>query len=232
MLSFTHAAVAPLWSDLDLTVHRGEFIAVLGPNGVGKSTLLHTVLGTRALTAGEVRTDARIGYIPQQRMFEDIPVRARDLVDLALNHKPAWWRRKSVSGSSLELLESVGALGLADRRVGSLSGGQQQLIRQAQALACDPELLLCDEPLLSLDLNMQEKVVGMLAERRQTKGTAILFVTHSINPVLQHVDRVLYLGPHGHRIGSVEEVMTSESLSELYGSKVTVVRVDDRLVVL
>ena len=98
LIHFHDAAVAPLWSSLNLAVDRGEFIAVLGPNGVGKSTLLGTILGTRKLTAGCVDVDCRVGFIPQQRMFPaDLPLRARDLVSLSLAHG-AFRRRGRVQG--------------------------------------------------------------------------------------------------------------------------------------
>ena len=87
-------------------------------------------------------------------------------------------------------------------------------MRIAQALATEPRLLLCDEPLLSLDPRHQREVVRLIDDRRRAKGTAILFVTHEINPVLPYVDRVLYLADGRFRIGSVDEVMTSRSLSD------------------
>ena len=125
-------------------------------------------------------------------------------------------------------LASVGAKAFADRRAGLLSGGQQQLIRQAQAFSQDPELLLCDEPLLSLDPARARETVARLSEH----PAAVVCVTHSINPVLGVVDRVLYIGPEGHVVGSVGEVMRSEVLSELYGTRVDVLEVDGRMVVL
>ena len=216
------AAVAPLWSGLDLAVDEGEFIAVLGPNGVGKSTLLSTLLGTRRLTHGSAHVNGRVGFIPQQHMFpKDLPVRGRDLV--------SWAMGKRTPKADVEAqLASVGADSFADQRVGLLSGGQQQLIRQAQAFSQDPELLLADEPLLSLDPARARDTVARL----HAHPAAVVCVTHSINPVLGVVDRVLYLGPQGHVIGDVSEVMRSEVLSELYGTRVDVVEVDGRMVVL
>ncbi len=97
----------------------------------------------------------------------------------------------------------------ADRPVGQLSGGEQQRVRIAQALATDPTLLLCDEPLLSLDLQHQQAVTALVDRRRRTHDTAVVFVTHEINPVLPYVDRVLYLAGGRFRVGTVDEVMTS-----------------------
>lgn len=229
-LTFAGAAVAPLWSDLDLEVRPGEFLAVLGPNGVGKSTLIGAVLGTRALTAGTVRATSAIGYIPQQRMFDpELPMRVRDLVGLSAAH--GIFRRRPPRDRIDAALADVGAEGIADRRVGTLSGGQQQLVRQAQALVGDPELLLCDEPLLSLDPAAQRAAVERFDRRRREHGTAVVFVTHGINPILRHCDRVLYITPHGHRAGAVEEIMTSETLSDLYRTDITVATVGGKLVV-
>lgn len=228
---FRDASIEPLWRDLNLTVQPGEFLALLGSNGVGKSTLLNSALGTQALSSGTVSATEKIGYIPQQRMFDpDLPIRARDLVGLSvasgvMRHRRP--RREQVDAA----LRRVGAEHLADARVGALSGGQQQLIRQAQALAKNPQLLLCDEPLLSLDLKAQKDTVARLDEYRRETGAAVVFVTHSINPILEVTDSVLYITPHGHRQGSVEEVINSATLSELYQTDIAVAEINGKLVI-
>ena len=232
-----------LWSGLDLDVAPGEFLAVLGPNGSGKTTLLQVLLGLLPLAAGEVLVDgaapargsADVGYIPQQKTLDPLtPLRGRDLVGLGLDgHRfgPGLGRRRARTQRVYDALAQVDALEYADAPVGALSGGEQQRLRVAQALVGDPRLLLADEPLLSLDLARQRAVVGLVERRRREHGTAVVFVTHEVNPVLPHVDRILYLVDGRFRIGTPEEVMTSATLSELYRTDVEVVRVRDRLVV-
>ena len=104
----------------------------------------------------------------------------------------------------------------ADAPVGLLSGGEQQRLRIAQALLGNPRVLLCDDPLLSLDLGNQQEVIALIDEQRRSSGTAVVFVTHEVNPVLPITDRVLYLVGGNWAIGKPEEVMTSQRLSGLY----------------
>jgi zinc/manganese transport system ATP-binding protein len=231
-----------LWSGLNLEVCKGEFVAVLGANGSGKSSLIKAILGLQPLTSGTLtiagrpprRGSDRIGYIPQERrLAPTTPMRARDLVRLGIDGQ-RWgpgWPNAARNRRIVQILQSVGASHLADVPVHQLSGGEQQRVRIAQSLATDPQLLLCDEPLLSLDLNHQRAVVNLIDQRRRSHGTAVMFVTHEINPVLPYVDRVLYLADGRFRIGTVDEVMTSESLSALYGSRIEVIRSGPRIIV-
>jgi zinc/manganese transport system ATP-binding protein len=231
-----------LWSGLSIDVHAGEFVAVLGPNGSGKTSLLKTILGQQRLDSGAIefdghpvrRGDRRIGYIPQQKLIAPgTPMRARDLVALGVNgHR--WGLpittpsdRAQVEG----LIDAVGARRYANDPVGSLSGGEQQRLRVGQALAGDPALLLCDEPLLSLDLQHQRGVSELIDRRRRDHGSAVVFVTHDVNPVLGMVDKVLYLAGGRFREGTPDEVLRSDVLTDLYGTPVDVIRSRGRIVV-
>jgi len=131
-----------------------------------------------------------------------------------------------------EVLEAVGATTYADAPVGLLSGGEQQRLRIAQALLGDPRVLLCDEPLLALDLASQRAVTELIDRRRCNAGTPVVFVTHEVNPVLPYVDRILYLVRGRWAIGTPNEILTSERLSDLYGIPVDVLKVRDRFIVL
>nr|WP_208382393.1 metal ABC transporter ATP-binding protein [Microbacterium ulmi] len=232
-----------MWSGLDLDVRPGELVAVLGPSGSGKTTLLRAILGLEQLSEGTItalgapvrsRGNRHIGYIPQQRpLARDTSLRGRDLVRLGVDgHRFGFpLPRRSDSLRVGALLDAVGAREFADRPVGLLSGGEQQRLRAGQALADDPGLLLCDEPLTSLDLANQQDVIGLIDRHRRERDAAVLLVTHDINPVLELVDRILYLANGRFTLGTPDEVLTSETLSALYGAPVFVLRAGDRLVV-
>lgn len=238
-----------LWSGLDLDVAPGEFIAILGPNGSGKSSLLRAILGETPLTSGGIEIAgepvrgggrrgsdaARLGYVPQQDSMADAAgIRGRDLVALGVDG-PRWGlglsRRRSRRATVDAALAAVDATTFADAPLDLLSGGERQRLRIAQALIGDPAVLLCDEPLLALDPASQELVADLIDGRRRSHDTAVLFVTHEINPVLRHVDRVLYLAAGHHVVGRPDDVLTSEQLSALYGAPVDVVRVHDRIII-
>ena len=233
-----------LWDHLDLTVRAGEFVAVLGPNGTGKTSLLKVLLGQLPLSTGTAtiagrRVEAgseRIGYVPQHRSVErGLSLRGQDLVGLGYDgHR--WGltslRDRSTKRAAVQrALQQVNGQRLAGVSVGVMSGGELQRVRIAQALATDPVLLLCDEPLLNLDPANARLVSSLIDHRRREADTAVLFVTHEVNPVLPYVDRVLYLVDGRFRVGTVEEVMTSATLSELYRADIQVVKVGNRYVV-
>lgn len=230
-----------LWSGLDLDVRPGELVAVLGPSGSGKTTLLRAILGLEPLSEGTItalgervrgRGNRRIGYLPQARPLTDTALRGRDLVALGVDgHRFGLpFPRRGDRARIDALVEAVGASAFADEPVGVLSGGEQQRLRVGQALADDPRLLLCDEPLTSLDLANQQAVVRLIDDHRKT-GAAVLLVTHDINPILGKVDRILYIANGRFTLGAPKDVLTSPVLTDLYGAPVFVLRAGDRLVV-
>jgi zinc/manganese transport system ATP-binding protein len=239
---------SPVWSGVDLQVDPGQFVAVLGPNGVGKSTLVKAILGLVALSGGELRvldrapgqSNDRIGYLPQRRNFEaNLRIRGVDIVRMGLDG--ARWgipvpggrssRARSEAARIAEVIELVGAGAYADRPIGQVSGGEQQRLLIAQALVQHPDLLLLDEPLDSLDLPNQATTAALIADICAT-GVAAMLVAHDVNPILSYLDRVVYLARGGAVEGTPEEVVTSDTLSRLYDTPVEVLRTSDgRLVV-
>jgi zinc/manganese transport system ATP-binding protein len=225
-----------VWSGANFQVGAGEFLTVLGSNGVGKSTLLRMVLGLLPPADGRLtvfgappqRGDPRIGYVPQRRALDpDLSISAEDVVGLGvdghrwgmrLSRRAGRQRREAVAGA----LAAVGAAGYARRAAGRLSGGEQQRMQLAQALVARPRLLLLDEPLASLDLRSQQAVSQLVADLRAEQGFTVVLVTHDINPVLAVTDRVMYIAGGSVSVGPPGEVITSENLSRLYQAEVEV----------
>lgn len=232
-----------LWEQLALTVPQGEFLAVLGSNGSGKTSLLRSILGLQPLTDGRVEVLGRparrgnplLGYVPQQRAFDvDLALRGRDLVAFGLDgHRWGWSLPSRPAARRVdEMLRAVDAQSYAGSPIGRLSGGEQQRLRIAQALIGHPRILLCDEPLLSLDPNYQQAIVELVSDWNHRHGATVVFVTHDINPVLSAIHRVLLLAGGRWVVGHPDTVLTAETLSRVYDAQVDVLRTRGRVVVL
>jgi zinc/manganese transport system ATP-binding protein len=231
-----------VWSEVDLTIAPGEFAAILGPNGSGKTTLLRVLLGELALASGSATVlgarpgalKREIGYLPQRRHFDTAArIRGVDLVQLGLDG--ARWGlplRRSGKTRVAEVIEMVGASTFARRPVGELSGGEQQRLLIAQALVSDPRLLILDEPLDSLDLPNQSAIAALVASICRERRVTVLLVAHDVNPLLPYLDLVAYFGAGRAIVGEPRAVITSQTLSGLYGAPVEVLETaDGRLVV-
>jgi zinc/manganese transport system ATP-binding protein len=229
-------------SDVNATIAMGEFIGILGPNGAGKTSLLHAILGLLTPSSGDIRLlGARIargnrdvGYLPQQRReLADLHIRGWDFVACALRGE-RWglpWRGRSDRSEVDWAINAVEAGALAARTVRELSGGELQRLLLAQALLGRPHVLMLDEPLLNLDPRFQDAAVALVRTLARTLGITVLFTAHDLNPLLGAMDRVLYLGHGRSAIGSVDEVITSAVLSNLYQTDIEVVRLWDRIIV-
>jgi zinc/manganese transport system ATP-binding protein len=240
-----------IWSDVTLSVGEGEFVAVLGPNGVGKSTLVKAALGLLPLSAGSATVLGRvpgeaghdIGYLPQRRNFDRaLRVRGVDVVRLGADGDRwgtpipgaarVFGSRRAERSRIDEVIELVEASAYAHRPIGEVSGGEQQRLLIAQALVRRPQLLLLDEPLDSLDLPNQAAVAALVERVCVEEGVTVMIVAHDVNPILPYLDRVIYIARGGAVSGPVSEVITSDTLTALYDTPIEVLHTSDgRLVV-
>jgi zinc/manganese transport system ATP-binding protein len=229
--------------DASFTVRGGEFIGVLGPNGAGKTTLMRALLGLLPVSKGVIRVNGEavqrgnssIGYMPQIRSgLAGRRVRGRDFVAMAADgHRWGLPHAGAAVKADVErVLDLVGGKALAARPLSELSGGERQRLLLAQCLLGKPSLLLLDEPLISLDPRHQTGVVDLVRTVQRELGITVLFSAHELNPLLNSIDRVLYLGNGRAALGTVDEVITRPVLSQLYGSPIDVMRVNGRIFVM
>ncbi|HYC15910.1 MAG TPA: ABC transporter ATP-binding protein [Pseudolabrys sp.] len=230
-------------SDVGFNIEFGEFIGVLGPNGAGKTTLMRAILGLLSPTSGSIKVLGRtpergnpaIGYLPQLRtVLPDLRVRGRDFIASSFNGErwglPAFGRHDYRMIE--ETLDAVGARDLATRPLSDMSGGERQRLLLAQALIGAPQLLLLDEPLISLDARHQEIAIDVVRKVCRERKITVLFSAHELNQLLGTLDRVLYLGNGRAVLGTVEEVVTAPVLSRLYGTDIQVLRTDGHIFVM
>jgi zinc/manganese transport system ATP-binding protein len=224
-------------------IREGEFVGMLGSNGSGKTTLMRAALGLIPIESGTIRVLGRavtrgnpsIGYMPQNRGdLAGLRFSGWDFVASAAGGR-RWGLPRLDRAERREVdwaLEMVGATDLACRSLAELSGGERQRLLLSQALLGRPQLLLLDEPLLNLDPTHQRSVVEIVRRLQKQLRIAVLFSAHELNPLLNSIDRVLYLGGGQAVLGAVDEVITSSVLSRLYGSDIEVLRVGGRIFVM
>ncbi len=224
-----------VWRGANFSFGRGEFVAVIGPNGAGKTTLFRMVLGLQPALSGNLkvlgadprRGNTKIGYVPQRHTIDsDTNIESRELVRLGLTG--GRWGMNPFSHADREAankaLEAVGATDIAERPLGVLSGGELQRIFLAEALIGNPDILLLDEPLSNLDIRRETELLHVVNDVVRSRGVTALLIAHNINPLLPHLDKVMYIANGRVATGTPGQVLTSESLSALYGIEVEVLR--------
>jgi manganese/iron transport system ATP-binding protein/manganese/zinc/iron transport system ATP- binding protein len=215
---------------LDFAVERGQTLAVLGPNGGGKTTLFRALLGELPYRSGRITVPA-VAYVPQtERSRLDFPVDALDVALMGTYSGVPWYRRlgREQRRAATEALERVGLAEQAHVRFGELSGGQRQRVLIARALAQGAEALLLDEPLSGVDHPSSERILAILGELRE-EGRAIVVSTHDIEQA-RGFDRVLCLNRRQVAFGPPEQ-LTPEILAATYGSELIVLDGGERCVV-
>jgi len=227
--------------EISFSLAAGDSVAVVGPNGAGKTTLFRTIAGAMQPSRGEVRVYGHepgghicIAYVPQRsEVAWDFPVTVQDVVMMGRIRKIGlfrWPRRKDWQFIR-QAMGSVGVDQLADRQIAELSGGQQQKVFLAQAIAQEAELVLLDEPLGGLDLPSQEAIFEIL-EQLKGQGVSVLVATHDLNLAAERFDRVMLLNRRMIAMGTPDQVLTQSNLVQAYGGHLHPVQGESGLLVL
>ena len=223
-------------TDLSFRIATGDFLGLVGPNGAGKTTVLRSILGTLDPASGSVTraSDLRFGYVPQRDQVESgFPLRVLDVVlmgrylRIGVGRRPAQADRKA----AIAALEQVGIADLADRQLQNLSGGQKQRTLIARALVGEPNVLVLDEPTNGMDLVSTTQILGLVRDLHERSGLTVIMVSHALNEVANYVERIALVVQGAFRIGAVDEILTEETLREMYGIPVEVERFDGHRVV-
>ena len=220
-------AGSPAIENVSLKIWPGQFIAVVGPNGGGKTTLLRTILGAVPLMRGRVAIRGetvggaaleRVGYVPQLETIDwNFPITVEEVLLMGLFRKNHWLKRiKKEDLRKIDaLLDRLNLTGLGKRHIRELSGGQQQAVFLGRALLGEPDLILLDEPTAGLDIRSRDDVIHFLHEINH-QGVAIVITAHDLNWVAAHLPWVVCLNRRVIAEGKPQEVFTSAVLQETY----------------
>ena len=226
--------------DVSLHLHPGQFAALVGPSGTGKTTLLKLILGTLKPSHGEICFHGenlstglmpRIGYVPQLESVDwNFPVTVEQAVWMGqVRNKSPWpWMIASERLQVMSFLERLGIADLAGRHIRDLSGGQQQRVFLARALISKPDLLVLDEPTVGLDIQTAEMILVLLSELNR-QGITLLMTTHDLNAAAAHLPWVICLNRRVVSQGTPEDVFNEQVLNETYRGDMLVIRQDGML---
>jgi ABC-type Mn2+/Zn2+ transport system ATPase subunit len=232
----------PVLEDVSLHLHVGQFAALVGPSGAGKTSLLKLILGVLQPTRGEIciRGEAlngqpapRVGYVPQLEAVDwNFPVTVTQAVLMGrIRTSSPWpWPSRADRERLQAVLSQLGIAELADRHIRDLSGGQQQRVFLARALIAEPDLLVLDEPTTGVDMRTAENVLHMLSELNR-QGMTILISTHDLNTAAAHLPWVICMNRRVIAQGAPEDVFNVETLNETYQGDMLVMRQDGMLFV-
>ena len=232
----------PILQDISLHLHPGQFAALVGPSGAGKTSLLKLILGTLPPSKGEIcihgkalngKPAPRIGYVPQLETVDwNFPATVEQVVLMGMVRRAGLlpWPSKADRHDVEAVLERLGIRDMSSRHIRDLSGGQQQRVFLARALIAEPDLLVLDEPTTGVDMHTAEGVLHLLAELNR-QGVTILMTTHDLNTAAAHLPWVICLNRRVIAQGPPEEIFTEEILNQTYQGEMLVIRQGDMLFV-
>jgi ABC-type Mn2+/Zn2+ transport system ATPase subunit len=224
-------------SDLNLTLHAGDYLGIVGPNGCGKTTMLKAMLGILNPLRGRVHRDPgmRFGYVPQRQFIDEAyPLTAGEVATMGRYPLMGVFSRPSKADKEfvVECLEHVGIADLADRSYRELSGGQKQRTLIARALAAQPGVLILDEPTNDMDIGSEHAIMELLTKLREEDGITIAIVSHLLNVLVNFVEDFALIDGGLRLMGRAVDVLTPKNLTEVYGVPVEVAKVRGKKVVL
>jgi manganese/zinc/iron transport system ATP- binding protein len=231
LIVFDHATLGygrrVVLSDISFDIPAGDFLGLVGPNGAGKTTILRAILGSLPPLSGTVvmADGLRFGYVPQRDSVDyNFPLKVVDVVLMGRYDRVGLGRRPSKDdhARACAALEHVGIVDLAERPLNALSGGQKQRVLIGRALVGEPNVLILDEPTNGMDLVSTTQILGLVRELHERDNLTVLMVSHALNEVANYVERIALVVERGFRIGTVAQIMSEETLTQMYGIPVDV----------
>lgn len=217
--------------DMSIQIAQGDYAAIIGPNGGGKTTLMRLLLGLAQKTKGTIKLFGMpieqfnswhdIGYVPQQVLQVDaaFPATVYEVVRMGRTVLKKPWQRFGASDRAIieDVMEKLGVTELKDKLIGQLSGGQRQRVLIARALVTQPKLLILDEPNTGVDITSQKKFYALLKALNSDYGMTIVFITHDIGVIADDIKNVICINRKLLGCNAPQELLTCSTMSELYG---------------
>ena len=231
-----HFGNAPALESVNFSINKGKKVAVVGPNGGGKSTLFNALAGLVPISEGSLTIEGKspkeskgtISYVPQKDLINwNFPLSVKQVVEMGLINRKSinLFSRKKINEKIKKALNDVGLLHKIDESIKSLSGGQLQRVMIARALAQDSDILLLDESFSAVDIGAQEDIMQLI-NSINLDGKTILIATHDVNNLKDKFDEVLCLNKHCCAYGDPSEVLTEEVIEEMYGSHSNLIHIE------